>query len=545
VDSALLAGARIPELARALLEQASAVHASNAWVVGGARTRSGKPIVANDMHLGLDVPSIWYLVGLHAPGLDVVGVSIAGSPGVIAGRSGAVAWGFTNAMVDDADLFVERVDSADPSRYLTPEGPQPFTVRQEQIAVRGVDQPVSLTVRETRHGPVISDVDVRAGEDVLALRWVGLDPSPTAEAIMRMDGARSAAEFIDALRLFRDPHQNVVFADTAGAWGYWMAGRVPLRRRGRPPLLPVAGWTDEHDWVGDLPFEDHPHVLEPARGFVVTANNRQTAGPVGDLIGNDFEAPYRAERITALLDSAGPLDAAAVARQQMDVVSLFALKHRQVAVDAFKQSGDTARADSLAAWDGSMGADRREPLLFWQWIEIVRFHVGRDLYAGAPAYFPMSVLDRMLDQGRVGAAITTSVVKEAVADASRYRWGDMHPLHLDHPMQSLKVVGSVLGFGHEPVPVGGDPYTVNAAGHSGRTVPFVVKHGPSERFVVDLGAPTTGGFILPGGESGFPRNAHAFDQLDAWLEGRLAPMPLDRPSVEAAGVSILRLVPTS
>src|SRR3954468_1580752 len=130
-----------------------------------------------------------------------------------------------------------------------------------------------------------------------------------------------------------------------------MAGRVPLRKSGRPPLLPVSGWTDDNEWLGALPFEEHPHALEPARGFVVTANNRPTAGPVADVIGNDYQEPYRAARITELLDSATSLDAAAVARQQTDVVSGFARKHRQVAVDAFKQAGDTARADSLAAWD--------------------------------------------------------------------------------------------------------------------------------------------------------------------------------------------------
>jgi penicillin amidase len=139
--------------------------------------------------------------------------------------------------------------------------------------VRSLDEPIVMRVQETRHGPIVTEVGPRSGRDLLALRWIVHDPSPSLEAILRMDTSRSAAEFIDALRLFQDPRQNVVFADTAGTFGYWLAGRVPLRKRGRPPLLSVPGWSGEDDWVGDLPFEDHPHVLNPARGFVVTANN--------------------------------------------------------------------------------------------------------------------------------------------------------------------------------------------------------------------------------------------------------------------------------
>jgi penicillin G amidase len=293
------------------------------------------------------------------------------------------------------------------------------------------------------------------------------------------------------------------------------------------------------------PFDQHPHVLDPARGFIVTANNLPVRGPVSGLINaGHFEGPYRARRITDLLDSAGALDAPAVARMQMDQVSLFARAHQHAAVEAYRQAGEVARADSLAAWDGSMAADLREPLLFYTWIEVVRFRLARDLYGGAPGYFPMSVLDRMLAAGQVSPSITTSAVEEAVPNAAAYRWGDAHPLHLDHPLQRVKVVGKTLGFGHEPVPIGGDGYTVNVADHSGRFPPFIVRHGPSQRHVVDLGdLDGAGGFILPGGESGFPGGPHAFDQLPAWLSGGLAPLPIGRERAEARAATRVRLVP--
>ena len=545
LPAGLLAAARVPEPARAMLEAMSMVRGSNAWVVGGSRSQSGKPVLANDMHLNLGAPTFFYLMGLHAPGFDVVGMTIPGNPGVVAGHSTAVAWGFSNAMVDDLDFFVERVDSVDETRYLTPEGSEPFQVRDEEIRVRGLDQPIDMRVRETRHGPIVTEVDPRSGQDLLALRWVGHDPSPSLEAILMMGTSRSAAEFIEALRLFRDPHLNVVFADTAGTYGYWLAGRVPLRKSGRPPLLPVPGWSGEGDWVGDLPFEDHPHVVNPARGFVVTANNRPTSNPVAALLtDHTWKAPYRAERITELLDSLEIVDAASMQMIQMDVTSSFARKHRMIAAAAFRDAEETARADSLAAWDGTVTADRREPVFFYAWLELVRFRVARELYGGAPGYFPMSVLDRMLEAGEVSPSITTGVVREAVANAGAYRWGGAHLLDLDHPLGSLKVFGQLMGFGRQDIPIGGDPFTVNALAYTGRFPPFGANHGASQRHVVDMSDPDgAGGFILPGGESGFPGNRHAFDQLPLWLEGRLVLIPLSRARAEARTESRFRLVP--
>ena len=545
LSAELLAAARVPELARTMLDAMSIARASNAWVVGGSRTRSGMPVLANDMHLNLSAPTIFYLMGLHAPGLDVVGMTIPGSPGVVAGHSAAVAWGFSNAVVDDVDFFVERVDSVDETRYLTPEGSEPFRVRDEEIQVRGLEDPIDMRVRETRHGPIITEVDPRSGQDLLSLRWIGHDPSPSLEAVLKMNTSRTAAEFIEALKLFRNPHPNVVFADTAGTFGYWLAGRVPLRKNGRPPLLPVPGWSGEGDWVGDLPFDDHPHVINPGRGFVVTANNRPTATPAASLLTDQTWAPpYRAGRITELLDSLGLVDAPSTQRAQMDLTSTFALKHRLIAAAAFRDADEVARADSLAAWDGTVTADRREPVYFYAWLELVRFRVARELYGGAPGYFPTTVLDRMLETGQVSPAITTGVVREAVANAAAYRWGDAHLLRLDHSLGGMKFFGSLMGFGRQDIPVGGDAFTVNALSYTGRFPPFGATHGASQRHVVDLAdLDGAGGFILPGGESGFPGSPHAFDQLPLWMEGSLVPIPIARERAEARTMSRFRLVP--
>jgi penicillin amidase len=286
-------------------------------------------------------------------------------------------------------------------------------------------------------------------------------------------------------------------------------------------------------------------VLNPARGFMVTANNRPTSNPVAALLTDQTWAlPYRAVRVTELLDSLGIVDAASTQRAQMDVTSSFARKHRMTAAAAFRDAEQVARVDSLAAWDGTVTVDRREPVYFYAWLELVRFRVARELYEGPPGYFPTSVLDRMLEAGQVSPAITIGVVREAVANAGAYRWGDAHLLHLDHPLAPMKVLGRLMGFGRQDIPIGGDAFTVNASAYTGRFPPFRVNHGASQRHVVDLVDPDgAGGFILPGGESGFPGSPHAFDQLPLWLEGSLVPIPLARARAEARTESRFRLVP--
>jgi hypothetical protein len=412
------------------------VRASNSWVVGGERSRSGKPVLANDMHLSLEAPNIWFLVGLHAPGVDVVGMSIPGAPGVVAGHSRAVAWGFTNAYVDDSDFFLEQVNPDDPDQYLTPEGWAPFETREEIIRVRGGD-PVTMTVRSTRHGPVITPVEGRAGvpaeerpgtpphgagdggpdrhgagdpgsdgagDQVLAFQWVAHYPAGTFQALLGMAEARSADEFIEALRDFDNPHQNVVFADTAGAWGYWMGGRVPLRASGSPPHLPVPGWTGEHDWVGWVPFEEKPHILAPDRGYVATANNAQGRDDRAKRVSDgNWAPPYRAQRISELLEAQDLHDAQSLLAIQMDPGSAFVDRQLPHAVEAFRAAGLEELALRLEGWDRMAGPESTEATLFHTWWRTLHLRFRDHYYGGERGYFPDAVLDMAL-RGRAGTA---------------------------------------------------------------------------------------------------------------------------------------------
>ena len=547
VSADVVASSRMPAAARAALEAASTVRASNSWVVGGSRTASGMPLLANDMHLGLDHPNIWYLIGLHAPGLDVVGESLPGAPGVIAGHTAGIAWGFTNAMVDDSDFFIERVDPADTTRYMTPEGSEPFRVREEAIRVRGRDQPVPLLVRETRHGPVMTAVDPVPGGELLSFRWGAHDPSTTFEGILATNLANSASELIAALAHFASPYQNVVFADTAGDFGYQLAGAVPLRRSGRPPLLPVPGWTGEHDWIGTLPYERNPRLLNPASGFIATANNRQSRDSLSLVISPDrWEDPYRAQRITELIEARGDHDAESMRAIQLDVQSGFIARYRGRASAAFRRAGLDSLAAALEAWDGRATVASTEATLFHAWAEALGTALRARFYraAGGFGYFPQYMVGRALDAGGAGVDSLAARAALEAADASGRPWGQVHLLRISHPFQDVPVIGGLLGFGRRDLPRPGDGYTVDAAAFGGNFPLFEVTSGPSQRSVTDLGDLGRGGaFILPGGQSGRPANRHSWDQLERWQRGELWRLPLERSEVEARTISRLRLLP--
>jgi penicillin amidase len=542
---------RVPALALELLDAASTARASNAWVIGGSRTRSGKPILANDMHLALRAPAIWYLAALHGGEFSVTGMTIPGAPVVVAGHNQHVAWGFTNAGVDDTDFFIERL-SPDSARYLSPAGWEPLTVREETIQVKGRD-PVVERVRTTRHGPILSGVEPRADGRVLAMRWTALDPSTEFRALAGMNRSRDAAEFMQALRAFNNPHQNVVFADDAGTIGYWMAGRVPIRRGG-DGVLPVLGWTGEGDWIGELEWDSHPHVVNPTDGFVVTANNRQIGPEYPYYLTSDWTEPYRATRIRELVEDGKALTADDVAGQQMDVRDEQAGRYLPHARRAAEAVGDSTAIRLLAEWDGSTTIDSRAAPLYYAWLEALSRRVSSDEYRGRRVYFPRAALERILDAGdgawvddvstperETLAALSVAAMRDALSQVGGRSWGDVHHTIIEHSLGSARVLDRTLGLNIGPFSSPGSPNTVNVASFGGAP-PFVTTHGASQRHVVDLSDPDgAGGFILPTGQSGLPFSTHYRDQNARWRTGRLWAIPLDRDRAAARTVHRMKL----
>lgn len=546
----------IPAPAAALLDALSITRASNAWVIGGTRSTSGRPILANDMHLALRQPGVWYLMALHAPGVDVAGMTLPGVPDVIAGHNRAVAWGFTNVMLDDVDFFIERVDSADPGRYLTPNGYERFDSTTERIRVKGRDQPQQLTIRHSRHGPVISDVERRLrGGAVIAMRWAALDPSNSMLAFPRFNRAASAAELIDAIRWFDNPHQNIVFADTAGRFGYQMGGRVPIRgARKRPPIAPVPGWTGEWDWTGFLPFEEHPRAHDPPNGYAVTANNRQARGAVGDLISNDWDLPFRAMRIREMILAAPQHDAHAMHQMQLDVTDLMARRYHKHAAAAARGAGLPEIETQLAGWDAVAERGSVPAAYYYAWYETLRRSLATTLYGTAGANVSRDALNTALDSGRVlwlgarGKAALDSIKRAAMVTADSIArgktWGELHELTVVHAMGEVGTVEKLLDLNVGPVPHRGSTSTVNVAQFRSDGFPVRTSYGASQRHVVDMNdVDGAGGFILPTGQSGLPASPHYKDMFERWRHGGLWPIPLDREAARARAVHRMVIQP--
>ena len=519
---------------------------SNSWVIAGSRTASGKPILANDPHLVLRAPSLWYLAGLHAPGLDVVGVSIPGVPAIVLGHTARVAWGFTNAMVDDADYVLEEL-SPDSSRYRTTDGWAPVEVVAETIRVRGAD-PVVYTRRRTINGPIV-DADPRPDSvHAVALRWVAQDGG--ADELAALHGwarAADAREFVRAAATFRSPEQNVVYADADGHIGYLLAGAVPVRRAGEG-VFPVAG-ADGPVWTRYLGADELPAEVDPPAGRIATANNRIVGDDFPFFISHHYDHAYRARRILELVDAGAGLTATDVARQQLDQVDLFAKSAKGIAARAALDAGRADLADRLRAWDGTMAADRFEPALFWAWYR----HLQRLTYDDeSPDYRPAAPLHRWLaaagsdwfDDARTPEVETLATLARQAMDsslASRLApWGEAHRTVMQHPLGEIPVLGRLIGFTVGPFPNGGSNHTVNVALTTRMRPPFTSGYGPSMRHVVDLAAPDdAGGFVIPTGQSGHPLSRHYRDQLDWWRAGRLWVVPVDASRVRAVDTLML------
>ena len=550
---------------------------SNDWVVGGSKTESGLPLLANDPHLGLQAPSLWYFAHLSAPGLEVVGATLPGTPSVLLGRNESVAWGFTNTGPDVQDTFIEKLNPENPGQYLTPNGYANFTERTETVKVKGADD-VVLNVRETRHGPVISDVNAASasavgatGDDyVLALSWTALqDEDLTLQAGLELNTAQNWAEFVAALKNFEVPQQNIVYADTSGNIGYYAPAQVPIRASG-DGLAPVPGWTGEYDWTGFIPFDDLPHAYNPTSAQVVTANNRVVPADYPYFLTSDWAPPYRAERIGELLAQAGAHTVSSFAAIQADQTDTMSLDFLPLLL-AVEPITDTGRAalTKLRDWDGAMRADAAEPLVFWAWYRaLVRLTLEDDLgerfsdYYGVRSQFMLSAVagetktDWCDDTRTPERESCNNLASRAFEEGLEYlsatygenpdawRWGAAHVAHMDHAVMTNTPLAGLFDLRIE---VGGSANSVNVGSFSlGSDTPFRDNHGPGYRAVYDLSDLNESVYIHATGQSGNPLSRHYRDFLEKWRDVEYLPMTTNRADIEAVKdgvVGTLRLMP--
>ena len=538
----------VPALAREVLDGAALSRASNSWVIGPSKTRSHKPILANDPHLALRAPSLWYLAAIASPGFHVAGATVPGLPAVVLGHNARIAWGLTNVGVDDVDFVIERLND-DSSAVETPDGWVEVDVVRDTIHVRGAPA-VPFTMRRTPNGPLVDRNVPGEPHTALAMHWNAHDASDELTAILAVDRARDWSSFSDALRGFQVPEQNWIYADVDGNIGYRMAGRVPVRRSG-DGSLPTPGWTGEGHWDRYLAFEELPWTLNPPEGFIVTANNRVVGPSYPHLITRNCEVPYRAARIRQMLERGGPFSQDDVRHLQLDTLDLFAQWAKEPAARAAGAAGRPDLARVLRAWDGTAGADREEPSLFYVWYRTLQRMTLED---EAPGSVPnASVFQRWMRAGTSPwfddvrtpqhedfDTLAARAMRAAIPVAAGVRWGRIHTTLSAHALGTVKALDAVLGLNIGPAVRAGSPYTVDVASF-GLRPPFVNTFAASFRQVVDLAEPEGALMVITTGESGNPVSRHYRDQVQRWWNGELVHVPVRMSG--GAGTSTLTLVP--
>jgi penicillin G amidase len=574
---------------------------SNAWAVNGTRTASGRPLLASDPHLILQVPSLWYENHLSGGDIHVAGASIPGIPCVVIGHNERVAWGLTNGENDVQDLFIERFDPGDPTRYQFQGAWEQATIVRERIVVKGQAEPTIEEVRITRHGPIISPLvspgseedkkTRRQGEgqdggegsssphlpvslsEHLALRWAALDPGPNIAAALELNRAHDWASFRAAVAKWVMPTQNFIYADVEGHIGYTLGGALPIRARG-DGLLPVPGWTGEYEWTGMIPPDELPHVLDPDEDFVASANTQIAGASYPYALPGEYLPGYRAARIRQLIAQTAQHSVKSFSAIQGDQRSLPGL---ELAALAGRLAAPTSIArqarEALAAWDGELTADSiagaiyarlREKLLQAAYSDVAEplgFVAGLGVFTALPATgYLWRALPQLLERlaarddsrlpgGRSSDQLLSDAWEATIAelraelgdDVGEWRYGRYHTLTLRHPLGASAALAPLFNRG--PYPIGGDSDTVRM-GHSPRQFagqPIYV--APSYRQICDLSNWDLSVSIHAVGQSGQPGSKHYADLVDAWRMMQYHPMAWSRARVEDVTSERLTLEP--
>ncbi|SDP40049.1 penicillin amidase [Pedococcus dokdonensis] len=579
---------------------------SNSWVVGGNRTSTGKPLLANDPHLGVSIPGIWYQVGLHCRSVgsscpfDMAGYSFSGLPGIVIGHNQSIAWGFTNLGPDVSDFFLEQVRG---NTYLRDGKQVPLTMRTETIKIGGGGEQ-TITVRSTVHGPILSDaienvadagdrppVNGRpsAGAYEVALQWTGIEVSQTADAVFGLNTAQNFDQFREAAKAFAVPSQNLLYADTAGNIGYQAPGRIPVRSRymEAPPGFWIRpGWVSSWDWKGYVPFEQMPHTYNPPEGFIVAANQAVTESGTPFLT-TEWDYGYRSQRIRTLVEKQQKITPAMMSTIQGDTRSQFAptLVKALLKVDLGRDDFTKQAQDLLRGWDytnpvgdSEAGAAAAYYNAVWSNLLNLTFNdeLPKDLRADGGDQWMRAMTVLLTKQGspwwddkltpgvaegqseilrRALVAARLQLTKELGKDPADWQWGRLHQLTLTHQvLGGDDIPGPVrMLFNRGPINMPGGSAIVDANGWDASVgldekdsdKAFDVDWAPSMRMVVDLSNLDKSRWVNQTGNSGHTYSAHYSDQTDAWVNNELYDWPFTERAVRDAGGDELTLNPGS
>jgi penicillin amidase len=533
---------------------------SNNWALSGKLTSSGKPLLANDPHLGLSAPAIWYFAHLDAPGMNVIGGTLPGIPGVVLGRTDQYAWTFTNTGPDVQDLYIEQIDSKNPAMYRGPDGPLPFKVRQEIIDIKG-SSPLTFLVKETRHGPVISDAYAKAKRTIdtdryaLALRWAALDiENQSVVGLLEMNRAKDIDSFKQALRKNYAPMQNVVMADIDGNISFQAAGIAPKRvlHHGLYGVAPALGWEKQYDWNGYVPFEQLPASNNPEQGWIATANQRIIASNDPNPLTADWDLSARYDRIVDLIKAKNSADLDYMKTMQADTLSLTSIP----LLELFKSSTPShplgAKAMEISKdFNADMRIDSTAALIFNAWAD----HLTRNLFSRLGYLFSETYGERnyrgaLLAQIRnpnspwcddpktekIETCLESSnaafdkaleyLSQEYGNDPSKWSWGKAHIATSEHrPLSKVPVLSKLFNL---EVPFPGDSNTVNV----GRLEllrsenPYGTIQGPSMRAIYDLSDLEKSLFIYQSGQSGWVQSKLYRNMNPLWAKNEYLPLQM-------------------
>lgn len=585
--------------AKNFLNVTAPIGMSNNWVVDGTKSVTGKPVLCNDPHLPLQMPSLWYEMHLVTPEWQAAGVSLPGVPLIVIGHNQDIAWGVTNAFVDAQDLYIEQFDEHDATRYRVNDGWETAKIVREEIRVKGEKEPRAVDVTLTRHGPIVNAwtplaEDAKAPK--LALQWTGYDASRTIHAGLQLMRAKNGDEFRSALRDWTEPALSFVYADRAGNIGYQLAGNTPIRKNGKG-ATPVPGWNDDYAWTGIVPFDELPHSSNCTDHFYATANNCVVGKEYQHHLSLDTMNGFRAQRIIDMLTAQEKLSADDHARIQSDVYCIpaetfqkltRAFAHKISTHPALHGRGASAR-DALALlneWDCNLTADSvagalYEVTLHFAMQRIFRPHLGAltDTFIGvgfhallhpvSSAYVDRAYLialrilqneesewmiaqDATTPDGQGKRATSVDILAHALHDALKFleeniafdmrqwQWGKLHRATFPHLLGAMKPLDKIFNRG--PYPYGGDTSTVwQAAFVPTMPIPDNAVFSASWRQILDLSDWDASRAIHTTGQSGHPASRHYADMLPLWLKGAHHPLLWSRKKILQEMEGILKL----
>ncbi len=548
---------------------------SNSWVVSGEKSTCGKPLLANDPHLELMTPSIWYEMHLSCGELNVAGVTLPGTPGILIGHNEHIAWGLTNGMVDDVDFYVEQINPENPNQYLNGKKWQDFEQIEETILVKD-NNPVTMQIQISRNGPIISKSHplLKNNPAAVSMRWTGYQPSDEFAALLKMQQARNWHDFTRAVSNFKVPSQNFTFASENGDIGYYLGGAIPIRKNATG-ILPHQGWLDTGQWIGYVPFEKLPHVLNPPEHFIVTANNKIVDNSYPYYITNLWEPASRAARLHQILSEKKKFSIEDFKSMQTDVVSILAQKIMPIllrTVETRMESDSTQDLRTLynliKYWDCkestvSVAASIFNAFFLKLTENTLQDEMGEELYSNyiQLSNIPVRVMTALLENENTqwfDNALTPDgesredIIVQSLLDAgtllkniagesiSSWSWGQIHTLKMLHPLGSRKLLDTVFNLG--PFPLGGSSTTINKAEYR-FDAPFSAVVGASTRQLVDFCNIDSTYSVITSGQSGQRQDKHYKDQTPLWLEGKYHRVLLDSLEISQTAPEHLLLRP--